>query len=239
MQTTSALYKTIVSGDHWFETKITIDGNEVDEDEIISLDRDRPGMNQNFPSVGGAVSSTLRAKIIYPNFSIPQRAEVKVYYRAKNTTQTSEWLPAGTYYIDTRSHNNTNNGVDTLEITAFDAMIKAEQDYPDTSHSWPYRDSLVVAEIASTIGVSVDSRTNTFLTARWMIDMPISYVMREVLEQIAGMNGGNFIITAENKLLFVPLYGLDPEENLTGQYLTPEGSTDALQFGNEGWYILV
>lgn len=239
MQTTSALYKSIVSGDHWFETKVSISGNEVSESNIVSLDRSKPGMNQKYPAIGGAVSSTLRLRIIYPSFSIPQRAEIKVYCRAKNTTQTSEWIPSGTYYIDTRSHNKTHNGIDTLEITAFDAMIKTEQDYPNTNHNWPYLDKLVVAEIASTIGVAVDSRTNDFLTAGWMIDLPMSYVMREVLEHIAGMNGGNFVVTAENKLLFVPLYGLDPEENLTGQYLTPEGSTDALMFGNEGWYILV
>lgn len=239
MQTTSALYKTIVSGDHWFETKITINGNEVGESNIISLSRDRSGMNENRPSVGGAISSTLRLTIVEQNFTIPQRAEIKVYYRAKNTSQTSEWLPAGTYYIDTRKKSETYNSINTLSINAFDAMIKAEQDYPDTEHNWPYRDRAVVAEIADAIGVTVDSRTNTFFTAANMIDLPISYTMREVLERIAAMYVGNFVITAENKLLFVPLFGLDPEENLVGRYWTPEGSTDALTFGNEGWYVLV
>lgn len=240
MQTTSALYKSIVATEpHWFETKISVGGNEIGENKIFSLDRDRPGMSQNYPTVGGALSSTLRLTILNPTFSIAKMAEIKVYYRATNGTQTSEWLSAGTYYIDTRAHNQTYNNIDTLDITAFDAMMKAEQDYPDTDHDWPYRDRLVVAEIASQIGVTVDSRTNSFLTANYMINLPIEYVMREVLEHIAAMYGGNFVITAENKLLFVPLYGLDPEENLSGRYLKVEGSTDALMFGSEGWYILV
>lgn len=239
MQTTSALYKTIIAGEHWFETRVTIDGNTLAEDTIFSIDRDRPGMTENRPSIGGALSSTLRLTILYPDFTIPPRAAVVVEYRARNATQTSEWLAAGTYFIDTRKRNASYNAVDTLEITAYDAMIKTEQDYPDTNHSWPYRDRAVAAEIAQTIGVTVDSRTYDFLTAGYMVDLPAQYTMRETLEHIAAMNGGNFVITAENKLLFVPLYGIDPEENLTGSYLAVEGGTDAVQAGGEGWYILV
>lgn len=240
MQETSALYKSIIATEpHWFETYITVNGNTVNEDEIFSLDRSRPGMSQNYPTVGGALSSTLTLTILNPSFTIPKMAEIKVYYRAKNDTQTSEWIAAGTYYIDTRAHNQSYNGIDTLDITAFDAMMKGEKEYPDTAHDWPYTDISVVAEIASTIGVTVDSRTYQFLTSGYQIEAPTGYVMREVLEHIAAMYGGNFVITAENKLLFVPLYGLDPEENLTGSYLAAEGSTDALTFGGEGWYILV
>ena len=239
MQTTSALYKTIVAGDHYFESKITINGNELAEGQIHSLSKERLGMNGNIPAVGGAVCSTLFLTIINPNFTIPARAEIKVYTRARNATQTSEWLQAGTYYIDTRAKNTTYGAVDTLTITAFDAMIKTEADYPDTNHNWPYLDRNVVAEIASTIGVSVDSRTNGNLTAGYMVELPTGYVMREVLEHIAAANCGNFVITAENKLLFVPLIGLDPEENLVGRYLKSETTTEALTFGGEGWYILV
>lgn len=239
MQTTSALYKSIVAGEHWFETKLTLNGNEVTEDAILSLDRDRPGMNGNIPTVGSAVCSTLQMTIINPSYTIPAKAEIKVYVRARNTSQTSEWLAAGTYYIDTRARSSTYSAIDKLTITAFDAMIKTEADYPDTEHSWPYLDKNVVAEIASTIGVTVDSRTNGNLTAAYMVELPTGYVMREVLEHIAAANCGNFVITAENKLLFVPLFGLDPEENIVGSYLKEEGTTAALQFGNEGWYILV
>lgn len=239
MQTTSALYKSIIAGEHYFETKITLNGNELTEDKILSLDRDRPGMNGNIPTVGGAICSTKQMTIINPSFSIPPKAEIKVYIRARNATQTSEWLKAGTYYIDTRAKSESDSEIETLTITAFDSMIKTESEYPDTNHNWPYLDKLVVAEIAQFIGVTVDIRTNENLTASYMEELPIGYVMREVLEHIAAANCGNFVITAENKLLFVPLLGLDPELNLVGNYLTPEGSTDALQFGNEGWYILV
>ena len=228
-----------MAGDHYFESKITINGNELSEGQIHSLSKERLGMSENIPTVGGAVCSTLFLTIINPNFTIPARAEIKAYVRARNASQTSEWLQSGTYYIDTRAKNTTYGAVDTLTITAFDSMIKTEADYPDTDHDWPYLDRLVVAEIAQAIGVEVDSRTYDNLTVGYMVNPPTGYVMREVLEHIAAANCGNFVITAENKLLFVPLIGLDPEQNLVGSYLTPEGSMDALTFGDEGWYILV
>lgn len=236
MQNTSALYQTIIAGDHWFETKISIAGNEITESGLFSVSRTRNGMNGNKPSVGGAIISTLDLKILTPSFTIPKRATIIVYCRAKNASQTSEWISCGTYFVDTRKYSKSSSLVETMEITACDAMAKAEADYPNTSHNWPYLDKNVVAEIASTIGVTVDSRTNQFLTSGYMIGLPVGYTMRETLEHIAGAYGGNFVITSENKLLFVPLYGFDLAE--TGNYLADE-SGNALVFGNEGWYILV
>lgn len=234
MQSTSTLYKTIVGGEHWFETRITIDGNTYGEDKIISLTRSKKAFPGNSPSVGSAIAAIMDLIIIKPSFAIPPRAQIVVEIRALNKTQTSEWIPQGTYFIDTRKERLTRSGEKLLEISAYDAMIKAEADYPDTEHAWPYKDTLVVAEIASTIGVTVDSRTNSFMSSADMIQLPAEYTMREVLEHIAGAYGGNFVVTNENKLLFVPLYGLDYTEN--GSYLADENG-NALQFGNERWFI--
>ena len=237
MQTTSALYKTIVATPgHKFETKITINGNDVAATSIMSLHRDRNGMPSEMPSVGGAGSSTLTLRILTPNFTIPLLAEIDVYVRVTDGTDTSEWIPQGVYFVDTRKTNESVNAIGTVDITAFDAMAKADADYPDTNHAWPYLDISVVTEIATAIGVTVDTRTNGFITAGYMIEVPTNYTMREVLQNIAASYGGNFVITAENKLLFVPLYGLEPR--VIGNYLADENG-NALVFGNEGWCILV
>lgn len=237
MQTTSALYQQIVATPgHYFKTLVEIEGNAVPEGQIIDLQREAIGIGGKKPSVGAALSSQIILTILEPDFSIPRMAEIAVYVQACTDALSSEWIRQGVYYIDTRQHNQTVNGIGTLKITAYDAMLKADADYPDTAHSWPYRDALVVAEIASSMGVAVDPRTNQFLTAGYLIDLPIGYTMRETLEHIAAAYGGNFVISPENKLLFVPLYGLDPE--ITGNYLANE-SGNALVFGNEGWCILV
>ena len=241
MQNTSQRYKDIVAGDHWFETMISIEdagGNlrNLNEDNIFSASISKNGMSENKPSVGGALSAVLNCKIVKPTFSIPRVAKIIVRKRARNDAQTSEWLSSGTFWIDTRSQSETISAIETMSVTAYDSMAKTDADYPNTSHSWPYLDKSVVAEIASAIGVTVDSRTNNFLTAGYMIDLPVGYTMRETLAHIAGAYGGNFVMTADNALLFVPLYGLEPD--VTGNYLADE-SGNALVFGNEGWCILV
>ena len=238
MQTTSALYKTIVAGVHSFETKVTLNGNTVNANNIMQLSRERNGMPSEQPSIGGALCSTLNLRLLTPNYTIPLLAEIDVYVRATDGTNTSDWIPQGVYFVDTRKANESSGAIGTMDITAFDAMAKTDADYPDTNHNWPYLDKSVVAEIATTIGVTVDSRTNSFLTAGYYWDLPIGYTMRETLEQIAAAYGGNFVITAENKLLFVPLYGLDSDSWVTGNYLAEENG-NALTFGNEGWCILV
>lgn len=237
MQTTSALYKSIVASDnHWFETKLTIGGQEITESQIMSISRETPGMSENRPTVGGALSARLVATIIKPNFTIARMASIAVSVRACDASRQSEWLPSGTFFIDTRSHSKTSSALSTITLTAFDAMMKAEADYPDTQHEWPYLDKNVVAEIAAAIGVTVDARTNKFLTSGYMINLPSEYTMRETLEHIAACYGGNFVITKDNQLLFIPLYGLENQEK--GYYLADENG-NALEFGNEGWFILV
>lgn len=235
MQSTTAAWREIIAlDDHYFETRLTINGNVVTEADIRSITRTRPGMDANKPSIGGALASELKITIHEPAFEIPKQAQIIVETRVRGGGRTSGWLKQGTYFIDTRARQE--GGVVLLDITAYDAMAKAEADYPDTSHAWPYATKSVVAEIASTIGVTVDSRTNGYLSANYKIDLPVSYTMRETLGNIAAMYGGSFVITSDNKLLFVPLYGFD--EVISGNYLADE-SGNALTFGNEGWCILV
>ena len=130
MQTTSALYKQIVAAPgHWFETKISLAGHELTESDLVSLDRDGQAMAQTKPSVGAAIASAIALVILTPSFTIPRMAEIDVYIRARNSTRSSEWLRAGVFFIDTRKHDETVNGVGVLRIAAYDAMLKAEQVY--------------------------------------------------------------------------------------------------------------
>lgn len=237
MQQTSALYKAIVASDnHWFETRLTINGNVLEESSIKAMMRKASGMNGEKPAVGGALSAELSVKINEPSFNIPRMAAVNVFVRVCDASRQSEWIPNGQYFIDTRARNDTVGSIGTMDISAFDAMMKFEQDYPNTNHDWPYRDTLVIAEMASAVGVSVDARVNQLLTAGYMLGLPVGYTMRETLEHIAAAYCGNFVISNEGKLLFVPLYGFDPD--ISGNYLA-DGSGNAIVFGNEGWFILV
>ena len=60
------------------------------------------------------------------------------------------------------------------------------------------------------------------------IDYPANnYTLRDVLRFIAAANVGNWIITSENNLLLVPLFGSMPEET---NFLVDE-SGSAITFG--------
>ena len=239
MQQTSALYRQLVAlPDHHFETKLEIDEHPVTDGYIYSVKRSRPGIDSKYPTIGGVMSASMDVEIAEPLFTIPTMAEINVYVRAigivNDEKEESEWIPQGTYYVDTRTL--TDSG--TIELTAYDAILKTEKVYPDTVHAWPYPDIDVLEEIADDIGIELDEKTEEIVTAGLMIDLPANYTEREVLGMIASAYAGNFVISDSNTLLFVPLYGFG-DDNVTGNYLADDDGTTALTFGSEGWYILV
>lgn len=162
-----------------------------------------------------------------------------VYFRETTTTETSEWLQMGVFYIDTRETTKNNDGVPRLTIHGYDKMLFAEGDYPSTNaNDWPHTDIAVITQIAQEMGVTIDPRTLAYITGSFPVQLPTGFSMRETLGHIACAYAGNFVMSAEGKLLFLPLMGLDQEDSTVGCYLTDENG-DALLFGNEGWYILV
>ena len=168
-----------------------------------------------------------------------------IFFNGAVTHLTSEWLQMGVYYIDTRQTTHNDDGVDKLTIHGYDAMLFGEADYPDTDDAdWPKTDIAVLQEIAQAMGVTLDTRTYNpqtgkgYITAGYEIQLPTAYSMRETLGHIAGAYGGNFVLSGQGELLFLPLMGLSMEDDTVGSYLADE-SNNALLFGNEGWYILV
>ena len=234
MLSTSQTYQTLVGrADHIFESKIVINSVTYDKTKIIEISTSVTTMN-DAPCVGRAVGTEINVSILNPTATVPKMATMELYVRAAANGTTSEWIPQGTYFVDTRKQSQNDDGLDVLTIHGYDAMLKAEGDFPSTNHTWPATDTTVLADIATAIGVTVDSRTTAFLTAAYKFNLPVGYSMRETLEHIAASYGGNFVISMENKLLFVPLFGLDPEESW---YFLSDENGNALTDGS--WYIIV
>lgn len=229
MQKTSATYKEIVAGTHWFETKLVI-GDEfylIDENANhitfggtrIYYDSDSGGYGMNMlkeiktthhlftddkPMVGCCVAAEIDITMIKPTATIKRMSSIKPFIRAVNDTKVSEWIPKGVFYIDTRS-----DGESTGEIVlhGYDAMLKAENDWPTNGDigTWPKTDIQVVRLIAGYMGVEVDSRTATIMQRGYRVQYPGGYSMREILGYIAGMYAGNFIMSDDGKLRLVRL----------------------------------
>ena len=200
----------IVKNGHFFEPKIVINGVGYEKDKIIYIHSETSVFTDE-PSVGSCLAGELEVRMLAPTVEIPRMASVEAYVRVSDGSTHSDWLPQGKYWIDTRE-TSKDDGLPVLTIHCFDAMLKTEQMYPSTVGAWPKTDIQVVNQIASTIGVSIDSRTN--LNHAYSISAPVDYTMREVLSYIASMYAGNWIITLEGKLLLVSLNGIPEETSL-------------------------
>ena len=229
MQTTSALYKEIIAGDHWFETSLVI-GDEfylIDESlnyitfggTRIYYDSDSGGYGENLlkevkttqhvftddkPAVGCCVSAEIDVTMIKPAATIAKMSSMKPYVRVCSAEKQSEWIPKGVYYIDTRSDGES---TDEIAFHGYDAMLKAETVLPTTGDvgAWPMTDIVTVRFIAALMGVEVDPRTVGIVQRGYVVEYPAGYSLREILGFIAGMYAGNFIMSDEGKLRLVRL----------------------------------
>ena len=159
-------------------------------------------------SVGNCSSATLQFSILTQGMVIPQSAEIIIRKRLSDGTRFSEWLPAGTFYISQRKDDKVTNRLITL--TCYDAMRKANAAYPlyeGDESTWPKSMRTVISEIAGYVGVEVDERTWTHIRdgPDYVIPRPEGLRMQKVLAHIAAVYGGNWYITQDNRLRFVPL----------------------------------
>ena len=258
MQQVSETYQEILSGGgYWYECAlaigesgrlitrqseiITFGGDAIlisrsggdggfQENMLISMQTVRNVFAESTPSVGGCVSGEITVEMLDPSGDIPRMATIVPYVRICNQTQRSEWIQKGVYFIDTRE-TRYDGGNSVLTLHGYDAMLKAEADYPCDSLTWPEEgqtDVNVIQAAAIEMGVSVDPRTWSIVTNAYKIHMPLGYSMREVLSNIAVMYAGNWIMNDFGQLQLIALNGLPVETN----YLI-DRTGNAIVFGED------
>lgn len=202
--------------------KITIDEVEYGEDNIVSATIKRPLFNEL--SIGNTCEAILTL-VVYPTQEIARMATIGAYGSENGTT----WQQIGVFYIDERTVTPSGR----MTIIAYDSMLKADTVWtPANNLQFPMSMSTAANTLAALMGITVDSRSQ--ISNTYTIDYPANnYTIRDVLGYIATANAGNWIITAANKLLLVPLNGSMPPE--TYYLITEDG--DAITFA--GTRILV
>lgn len=242
MYSVSNLYNTIIAeNNHTFETKVEINGVAYSESNLMSVSTKYRVFSEEQPTVGGCLAAELEVVMLAPSATIPRMAKVQPYVRVTDGTQTSEWIPQGVFFIDTREVTHNDDGLDILTLHCYDAMLKAEADYPSTSISYPAKDYRIVQIIAYAMGLQssssasshggIDARTKTLMnngSGKYNIALPVGYSMREVLSYIAAMYAGNWILTYEGKLRLVTLTEL-PDET----YYLIDSAFEAITFGGD------
>jgi len=236
MQETSDLYRRLRSDpSHYMEVRLVFgaDGSErgapetgYDETSLQSVSTSGGLFSGDTPGVGNAVARQIDVTMLKPSETFPKRARMNLYARLTNGVESSEWLPKGEFFIDTREYNP--GEVEWLSITGYDAMIKTEQTYTGDGLEWPATDIAVVQNIASAIGVDLDERTTALMTKGYSVPFLEDYSMREYLAYIASMYAGNFIMSDTGQLRLVTLNGY-PEE--TNYLVDTEGY--AIKFGGD------
>lgn len=229
MHKVSNLFLTLLADkNHRVETKLSIAGVEYSQADIVkdSL-RVYGGLYSTF-GIGNCSARQIDFEII-PKGDIPRQAEIKVYARLVSGEQASEWIPKGVFFFSTRK---TDRVTGVLSVHGYDAMLKAEQTWLDSSYdaeTWPMPVWTAVNDIAARMGVAVDSRTqlNAAFPVQYPVDSEGDMTMREALSRVAVANAGNWIITDDGKLLMVSLNSMPAETN----YLITEGGS-AITFGS-------
>ena len=227
MQPISLLYRQLLAANAPKEVQAIIAGTVYGQDKIVSANS-KAALMDKAATIGNCVAKELTLVLRNPG-EIPRMAQIQMRFRLNNGTQQSEWIPKGTFFIDTRDEGN---GV--LSIDAFDPMLKCDQSFTTSGEqgTWPRTDVTVVNQICSRIGVTLDSRTAAIITAGYTIQYPGfgegAYSMREILGFIGSMYAGNWIITDENKLRLLVLGDMpDDTTNLLiteyGEYIVMGG----------------
>lgn len=234
MHTVSDLWRQMLANPaHAVEAKLKIAGVEYGEDQIVRKSLMVYGGLYSTFGIGNCCARQIEFEI-YPQGTIPRQAKIEVFARLVLGEQASEWIPKGVFFFSTRK---TDRVTGVLSVHGYDAMLKAEETWLDSSYdakTWPIPAATAVSDIATRMGVSVDSRT--VLDAAFPVQYPVDdkgdMTMREALGRIAVANAGNWTITDEGKLLLVGLNSMPAETN----YLITETGS-AITFG--GVRILV
>lgn len=175
-------------------------------------------------SAGNACVAELEISF-WPKGIIPRMAEIAPYCREGLV---GNWTPLGVFYIDTRETSG-----DLMHVIAYDSMMKSEITWtPRAGFTFPCTMQAAAQDVALSMGVALDSR-NVFQEYTITAYPDVEYSRRDLLRDIAAAHCGNWIMTAENKLLLIPLFTALPAE--THYLVTEKGN--AITFG--GTRILV
>ena len=200
------------------------------------------------PSIGNAAVSTMKLQIVDQRGLVTAKAqELELGARMKSPADgiTYQARINRTFCVASRRKNRKTGGED---FVLYDRMIFAEAKYEDQVGTYKMPAADVVAFIAQKLGLETDESNEI---GDFLVDSPTGvYTMREVLRFIAAGSGGNFIVSADNKLKLVP-FGepvtaeeqacseLDYADDLviTGVRLLPDSETQYFSGTEDGFVV--
>lgn len=212
MQNQSMNYPTILADPtHKFRVSLVIsdpDGSNpvtYSASKMYSLRTDSKVYDQ-IPTIGGCYSATCEFSLLDDGSTIPRMARCEIKWQASDGVNTSNTLSKGVFYIDTREVHTDVGGISVFNAFCYDAMMFANQTFSPGSYRWPATDTTVISRICTILGITEDSRNSYYINLGHSIPAPTGKEsIRDYLSYIGVMYGGNWIITDNNELRFIPL----------------------------------
>ena len=204
MQVLDQTYNSIISGRYRTRNLFAIDDVEFTDTAIKNATID--GVLFDELSIGNAACRELKLTLACMPV-IDKGAEIEVSQQVYNASQQSSWIPKGTFYIARKQYDHKAR---TLEITANDAMKKADVPFLQTG-DWVSTTALnIVQLVASSIGATLSARAETLLSDGYVIDyIPAigsdGTTGREMLQYIGTIYAANWTINDEGELDLIPL----------------------------------
>lgn len=191
------------------EYKVDISGTTYYMTDIKEVKIEHPLFDKL--SVGNTCSAEMVISF-WPKGNIPKMAKLVPY--ARNGTSDS-WHKLGGFYTDTRTIKGS-----IMEIVSYDAMLKSEVEWiPSQDLEFPMEMERAAKIIADLMGLTLDDRCK-FVRGYTVTSYPVGgTTLRDVLNYIAAAHAGNWIVTANEQLLLIPLFATLPPET---HYLVEE-----------------
>lgn len=206
MRQTSELYKQLrTQTGSYYEVKVVRGDVTYGMDKLKSITIEQAMFDGSGPQIGGVYSSQCRVKLLEQSDNWPRAASFEVLIRITDGAQSDlNWLSMGRFYTDERHADKHGN----LDIIAFDGMLLLEQPWTDKvldlPSSWPVTAQKACDMIQESLGVQFDGR-NVLDNTVSFIGMDTTSTARETLSTVAAGLGGNWVVTAENKLRLILL----------------------------------
>lgn len=214
MRTLSNLWTMLISRDNVrIDTVAVING--VEYRTITKPIIHQSLMASDTLSVGNCIAASLTFNVMTTDV-IPKSAKVVIKCRAVDGSFYTDWYEFGTFWVSKRQVDD-----DYVRLECYDAMLKGNQAFggSDDPMNWPKPMQTVLNTIANRMGVALDSRTSIRSdSTTYKCEYPGEMTLLEVLGHIGACNGGNWIITPENKLRFVPLTGSGNTVNVSAVF---------------------
>ena len=202
MQQTNATYREIYeSGDYVSDVRVVIDGITYEQNKIYSMVTRKKLFKDKKPKLGCAIAGEIEISLDDPARMFSRMASIKPYFRIKNATKVSPWYQKGQYYINTI----------ILVVVTFCIQFVTSTLAAYSLAFMEYRGKALVFVIIfmqiiinNNPSAYIEQDTISKLTAiARLVNFPAQYSMREVLESIAAMYGGNFVMSDTGKLSLV------------------------------------